>query len=287
MALIRVNVNAPDDKITEFSSGAKLYWARDNTSATGSFTDASGSTALVATQSQYEIVDNTGAEGHYYRTRVGNSGGTLFEPWSAVFQLGAPIAYANFDDLREMLNLPDASQDNVLADLLADASGWIDAECGRDFYRHPGVTGTEIRTFNGNGSSWLPVAAGIVSLTTVEVAQTTGASYTTVASTGWFLEPRDKASDLSYSAVALSDFGPQFYWPPGYATVRLTGVFGSATIPPLIKKAALDLAREAFRQGPGGGGPVGINQFGTPIFGGGMPASVTRAIARYGPVLVG
>jgi hypothetical protein len=283
--LIRVNVDNPDDKITEFSAGAKLYWARDNTSATGLFTDATGNTLLIAGQTQYEIIDATGATGHYYRTRIGNTGGTAFDDWAPVFQAGASTAYATLDALREYVNVPNTSQDNLLSDLLVDASGYLDAQCGRDFYRHPQVSGTEIRTFDGTGTSRLRVRAGIVSLTTVEIATQTGGTFTALGATAWMLDPSDKSDTETYGTVQLTGLGTP-YFAPGYGTVRLTGVFGWAAPPAMIRKATLDLAREWYRQGPGGGGPVGVNQFGTPIFGAGMPLSVKQAIAQYGPVLV-
>ncbi len=284
--LIRINVDAPDDKITEFGAGAKLYWYRDNTSATGAFTDATGNVALVATQSQYEIIDATGAVGHYYRSRVGNTGGTSFDTYGPVFQAGAISSYATLDDLREYLSLPDDSRNNLLSELLRDASDYISAKCGHDFYRHPQVTGTEVRTFDGNGSGLIRVPVGIVSLTQAELANYSGGSYSILAGADWTLYPLDKSDDVSYRAIALSDQGTYRYWPSGFATVRLTGVFGWASVPAMIRKATLDLAREWYRQGPGGGGPVGVTQFGTPIFGGGEPKSVRDAVEHYGPALV-
>lgn len=284
--LIRVNVDAPDDKITEFGAGAKLYWARDNTSAAGAFTDASGSVTLVASQSQYEIIDTTGAVGHFYRTRVGNTGGTAFDTWAPVFQAGAATAYATLDALREYVNIPNTSQDNLLSDLLVDASGYLDAKCERDFYRHPAVTGTEARTFDGNGRTRLHVRAGIISLTTVEQAPYTGGSYASLVAADWVLGPTDKPANDPYTEIHVSDRGGYPYWYWGSSTIRLTGVFGWPSPPAMIRKATLDLAREWYRQGPGGGGPVGINAFGTPIFGGGLPLSVRQAIEHYGPALV-
>lgn len=284
--LIRVNVNAPDDKITEFGAGAKLYWARDNTSRVGAFTDASGSVTLVAAQSQYEIIDSTGVRGHFYRTRVGNVGGTSFDEWSDVFQVGAPTAYAELDDLREYIGLPDASQDNTLSDLLAQASDYIDVKCGRDFYRHPAVTGTETRTYDGTGGSIVWIPDGIVSATGASLRLYTGSSPIALASGDWVLGPADKLADRSYQWIGLSDVGAYRTWSVGYGTVSVTGVFGNETIPPLIAKATLDLAREWYRQGPGGGGPVGVNQFGTPMFLQGMPTTVREVIAHYGLVAV-
>lgn len=279
--LIRVNVDAPDDKITEFGAGAKLYWARDNTSATGSFGDASGSVTLSPTTTQYEIIDTAGGVGHFYRTRVGNSGATLFDEWSEVFQAGAITSYATLDSLKEILKMPDGSRDNLLSDLLLDATAAITRECERDFFRHPAVIGEEIRIFDGSGNAKLRVDAGIISLSKVELATGTGQDFTELAATDWLYWPTSLRPDWSYTALRLSDSGSYSTWYRGYGNVRLTGVFGFAAIPRDIQRATLDLAREWYRQGPGGGGPVGVNQFGTPIFGGQIPQSVRSALANW------
>lgn len=280
MALLRVNVDNPGDKITEFGLGAKLYWERDNTSATGSFADATGSVVLDPDVTQYEIVDATGQVGHWYRTRIGTSLGAPFDEYGPVFQGGAVGAYATLDALREYVENPDNSKDNMLSDLLVQASASLDRKCRRDFFRHPQLTGTETRTFDGDGAARLFVRAGIVSLTSVGLAQLTGGSYTTLAGSDWFLQP-DQPVD-SYDSVVLSD---QSGWvePVAYGrrTWQLTGVFGFAAIPEDVVKATLDLAREWYRQGPGGGSPVGLNQFGTPLFLQGAPTTVRDVVENY------
>lgn len=277
--LIRVNVDNPADKITEFGAGAKLYWQRDNASASGAFGDGSGNVDLDPEVTQYEIIDAAGILGAYYRTRVGNALGTLNEEWSDVFQAGAITAYATLDSLREYVDPPDDSQDNLLSDLLVAASAYIDGQCKRDFYRHPQVTGTEVRTLNGTGRRRLFVRAGIVSLTGVRLAELTGGPYTSLAGSDWFLGP-DEARG-SYDWIELSDQSAYTEWWTGQATVELTGVFGQERVPEDIVKATLDVAREWYRQGPGGGGPVGVSTLGTPIFANGMPFSVQKVIDTY------
>lgn len=268
---LKVAVDAVDDKIRDYGTGAKLNWARDNTSPIGTFADASGATTLVSGQTMYEIFDSTGAEGHYYRTRIGNSAGTLFSDWSSVFQGGQLTAYATVDALREYLALPDDSRDNVLADLLRRASAWIDAETGRDFYRHPPVMGTEPRTYN-IASATDVILDDIVSIATVEYATGTGGTYTALASTDWVLFP-SYVNGVPYTGVRLSDVGTLSSWSAGYATVRITGVFGFATVPTMIELATLDLARELYQQSVGGRA-VGI-EFGR------LPPSTQAAIERF------
>lgn len=278
--LIRVNVNNPGDKITEFGAGAKLYWARDNTSPIGTFSDGSGSVTLVASQTQYEIVDTSGAVGHYYRTRIGNTGGTLFDEWAPVFQAGAISAYATLDDLREYLRPPDDTDDNLLSDLLVDASEYINERCERDFYRHPQVSGTETRVLNGSGTRRLWVRPGIISLTSVELAGGTDETYSLLAAGDWGYWPPD--AEASYDALILSDVGVYEKWYTGIATVRLIGAFGWEEPPSMIKRATLDLARQRYQQAHGGAETLGVNAFGTPILATGLPLSVREAIERYG-----
>ncbi len=268
---LRVSVDSVDDRIRDYGVGAKLYWARDNTSATGTFADATANTILVAGQTAYEVYDATGASGQYYRTRVGNTGATDFSAWSAVFQGGAIEAYATVDDLREEIRLPNDSYDNVLADYLRDASGWLDAVCNRDFYRHPQVTGTETRMYHLPSDAF-EINDDIVSITTVEYATTTGRPYVAALATDWVLLPA-RVSGEPYSAVALSDVGLVSTWYAGYATVRLTGVFGFAAVPRAVRRATLDIARELYQQGVGGR-PVGL-EFGR------LPPSAQATIERY------
>jgi len=286
--LLRVNVDNPGDKITEFGAGAKLYWARDTASPVGTFTSASGNVTLVATQTQYEIIDTTGAPGHYYRTRIGNTGGTLFDDWSPVFQAGAPDTYATVDALRELLRLPDDSRDNQLADLLRQVTAKINGPppygLGFDFFRLPAVTGTEIRTYDGDNRSWLQVKEGIVSLTTAEIAPTTGSSYSALAAADWVLRSPVQAGG-PYLAVELTGVGAYTRIWSGYNIIRLTGVFGYASIPDDIVRATLSWAADLYRLGAGGGSPLSATgeEFGgvETTFLGGMPRFTWETLESY------
>jgi hypothetical protein len=268
---IRVNVDDVDGKLEQYGAGAKLYWARDNTSSTGAFTDASGSLDLVAGLTAYDVDDTTGQPGHWYRTRVGNLAATDFSAWSPVFQAGELLAYATVTDLREELRLPasDHSRDNLLADLLRDASAWVDAECKRDFYRHPQVGGTDVRLYDlGRDASFLE--DDIVSLTKVEYATGTGAAYVELTPSDWTLEP---PAGSPYATLTLTDTGLLSTFYEGTGTVRLTGVFGFASVPRLIRRATLDIARELYQQSAGGR-PVGLEY-------GRIPPSAEAAKIKY------
>lgn len=265
---IRVNVDDVDGKIEQYGVGAELVWGRDNLSAAGAFTDATGDELLVSGQTAYDIDDTTGQPGHWYRTRICNTAGTDCSAWSDVFQAGQLLAYATVVDLREEVRLYDDSKDNLLADLLRDASGWIEDLCGRDFYRHPQVSGTEIRYYNVTDGSL--IVDDIVSLTEVAYAGFTGDAYTALTGTDWALGP---IGQTPFGYLSLTDTGTLGSFYSGFATVRLTGVFGFASVPRLIRRATLDVARELYQQSANGK-PVGMEY-------GRIPPSAVTAKEKY------
>ena len=281
--LIRVSVDNPADKITEFGAGAKLYWSRDNTSASGAFTSASGSVTLVSTQTQYEVVDTTGAVGHYYRTRIGNTGATLFDPYAPVFQAGAPQTYATIDALRELLQLPDDSRDNLLSDLLLRVTDKITLSLGFDFFRHPAVTGTEVRTYDGENSGMITEQQGISSVTQVRWSNVTAGTWTSATAADYLLR-HPVMPGGPFLFLRVSDVGLVPRWYRGYGTVEVTGVFGYLTIPPPIEQATLYWAADLYRIGASGGivgAGVGVEEFGQPRFLGGMPRITWETVEDY------
>ncbi len=287
--LLRVSVDNPADKITEFGAGAKLYWARDNTSAAGAFTSASGNTPLVAGQTQYEVVDGSGAVGHYYRTRIGNTGATLFDTYAPVFQAGAPQTYATIDALRELLQLPDDSRDNLLSDILRRVTVKINTSLGFDFFRHPAVSGSEVRTYDGTGGGTISDVQGFASVSQVRWASTTGGIWTAAVATDYLLRLPVQA-DGPYLNLTVSGQGLR-YWYYGYGTVEVTCVRGYASIPEDIEQAALYWAADLYRVGAYGGsqfgtsatigGGVGLEESGQSRFAGGMPRITWETVEDY------
>lgn len=279
------------DLLTTFGAGAKVYLERDTTSAFASPTVVT-STVIVSGTEQYEFVDTSGTSASFYRVRVGNTGGTIYSEYSDGVQSTSLRAYASLDDLKETMNfgVNDTSKDNLLSDLLIDASAYIDRACNRDFYRHPQVSGTESRTFHvlrPNERSLaraLGYGLDVVSITTFELADSTGSAYNalTAGSTGYWLEPQNPDTGWPFEDVLLSNGGSTYRsYRSGERTVRITGVFGWASVPSFIKRATIDLAREWYRQGPGGGGPIGTSILGAPIFQRGNPPTVSQAISLY------
>ena len=278
---LRLNVDAVDDELRDRGAGAKIEIQRDTTSAFAAPTDLTD-VPLVLGQEAYEVFDATGSTSNWYRFRLNNSGETLPSAWSDPFRAGDNVAYATVESLREYLGLTGIAKDNLLADLLLDASRYIDMEVGHDFRRHPATSGTEVRTYTTDGGNLLKVPEGIVSLTQVRLAVYSGGSYSTLAGSDWALYPTEVMPDETYRGVVLSDLGTYRDWYTALDGAELTGVFGYTTVPRVVQKATLDLAREWYRQGPGGGAPTAVNQFGTPIVLAGLPTTVREVIAHYG-----
>lgn len=287
---IVVNLVQPaSDLLATFGAGAKVYLESAASSAFSAPTVLS-STIIVSGTEQLEFVDLTGTSTTWYRVRVGNTGGTSYSDYSDGVQATSLLTYATIDDVAKTmpgLVQTDSKAMNLIADLLEDASDLITQICHRSFFRSPAVTGTETRTFNviREGRSSLAEALGygidIVagSISLFELTDATGGTFTTVTAgaAGYWPDPANPLAGWPTEDLLLSDQASQYRsYSVGSGTARITAAFGWAAIPRLVRRATVDLAREWYRQGPGGGGPVGINQFGTPVFGPGTPSTVIR-----------
>lgn len=283
--VLDITVDNPDELLNAGAYGASArVRLQTAAAAAGPFTDVAGTGStpvitIVAATFSYTGYDPAGAEASWYRTRYESLDGTRLSSWTDPFQVGA-VTYADLDDLKEEVKPPTSQSDNHLLDLLVQATGSINELCERDFFRHP-FAGTETRLFSGSGTRRLRVKAGIISLSTVELATATGQAYATLAGTDWYLEPFEQGPGWPSESVVLSDVSEFSSWYTGHQTVRLTGQFGFPEVPELVRKATIDLAREWYRAGPGGGGPVGVNRYGTPVFGGELPYSVQKAMKIY------
>lgn len=289
----RIVVNtaiAAADLITEFSAGAKVYLERDTTSAFASPTVVT-STALASGTEQYEFTDTSGTSSSWYRVRVGNTGGTLYTAYSAGVQALQTLAYATIDEVVATGNFgSDTSRYPAIASWLIAAKDLIDARCGRTFARNPQISGDGTFTFRivNRGARSLAEAIGygvdIASITTLEIADQDGGTYTTIASgsTGYYAIAGSGPSPWPYEDIELSRIASSYSaYTVGAATVRLTGVLGFSQVPPLVKQASIDMVREWHRQGPQGGAPAGVNQYGTPLFVQGEPHTLRQVTAPY------
>ncbi len=278
---LNVSVDDPTDLLALYGAGAKVRLERDTTSAFGSPVEVSTQTLVVGTTT-YEFFDPTGTDASWYRSRYSDSAGTLFGGYSDGFQAGAPTAYSTVDALREFLQLPDASRDNTLADLLLRVTTKINTSLGFDFFRHPGVSGTEVRLYDGDNGNMIRVPEGIVSLSLVRSASSTGGTYGSLTAADWRLRYPTQPGG-PYTAVILTGVGAYRYWYAGFDTNELTGVFGYESVPEDIEQATLMWAADLYRLGAGGGSPLSATgeEFGQERFVGGMPRFTWETVEDY------
>lgn len=284
------------DLIAQFGEDAKLYLYRA-AAEEGPYSEVvAAATVLVAGTDRYELQDPAGAPGiSWYKPRVGDAGGTLFagdpsvtDPsdgeYIAPFLSTSLTAYATLDQLKRTIKTVADTNDAVLEGYLGDASAFIDGKLHRRFYRDPQVSGTTTRTFRVTRSSASLCRAvrrgiDIISVTTITVADGTGATPTELAAADWYLLDPDYEGHPSPDLV-LSDVGTRSTWPIGFDTVSITGVFGFPAVPDAIRRATLEIAREMHRQGAGGAGAAqGVNQYGVPVFMTGYPPTVREVLA--------
>lgn len=304
---MRIVVNLTEDSadvIAIYGSGAKVYLDSASTE-NGSYSNVT-STVVVSGTEQYELTDSAGTSATWYKSRVGDSGGTSYSSYSAAFQATSWGAYATADDLLATMDVPSGSGSSgrraVLSDLLLDAKAQTDTDCARTFLRVPQVSGdvTVYCDIAHAGYSSLVSAIGhpytvdgraldIVSVTTLYYRDSETSSYVAIAAgdTGYYLEqgygPGIAGTDWPYEDISLSAASATITrWPTGKRAVKIVGALGFPAIPAAVKRANIDKAREAYRAGPGGGAvQSGVNQFGTPIFNTGAPASY-RDLTRPG-----
>jgi len=274
---------AADDLITAYGAGTAVVQL-----AYGTASDLAGAATApktVTTGKEYYDFALTGVTvDTYFRWRVG---GTTFHDWSPIFQ--APIAYATRQEFLRGMDLPDDSRYDEIDSLLVEATDYITTITGgRSFFRDPVGTGTTTKTLDikWSGQSRLSLARGtgldIISLSTVGIAQYTGATYDTVATgyTGYYLEPDVPLPGHPYTDLVLSDLGTLYSaYPNGRRAVQLVGAFGWETVPNLVRRATVDLVRYWWNSRSGDGDPVGMTAFGSPVFGPGIPRTV-RDLAR-------
>lgn len=152
---------------------------------------------------------------------------------------GTPVSggevYAELADLKTRLSISGTDDDDLLNDLLEEASRSIDDDTGRVFY-----TTTEARYFDGSGQDTL-ILPDFESITEVLEYDSDGDLLYTWASGagndyGYILWPFNETIKMQLLAV------PGYKFTEGQRNFKITGTWGISTIPTQIKRACLERA---------------------------------------------
>lgn len=289
--MIRVSVVVADPaaQITALGAGALLRWERAAAEG-GPYTEfASG--VLAANVNVYDVWDPAGDEDSWYRTRFSKADGTSPTAYSATFQAG-PQSYASRTDLLRALRMTtaDARFLDRATEVLADTTRDLIREVGYSFFRQP-LAGTEDVIFDGPGGKLLHVHAmaprvGVVSVTTVQIRNSTTEDWIDLAAADWRLEsePRQTGREPGdpYFHVALTDEGAYGAWPKGQSLIQLEeAVFGWDALQRDAVEANVDWARQRLAADPAlPGGPLGPDEQGQPIASDRPPRAVYDLLAK-------
>ncbi|MCI0344977.1 MAG: hypothetical protein L0221_05950, partial [Chloroflexi bacterium] len=257
---VAIALDAPDDALTGYGAGAIIRVQRSTTEG-GSFVNALSEPVVAATY-LYELSDSTGDETYWFRWRLENSTGTETGAWSAEFQGWDPAiasrnveSYATLDDLLLGFAQRPAGTDKLARMLRALRNGRarVDQACGYQgmFFRDPQSGSTAVRTFTADGGTVLHVHAGIIALAGIRMKLSTGADWTTVATSDVQLEywanrgdPHTKPDDEPYDHVVFTGAGSYLSWPGTRAGVELTGAFQWPKPHPRAVVANIECARQ-------------------------------------------
>lgn len=286
---LRLNVDAVDDEIRDRAPSARIEIQRDTTAAFAAPT-ALGTVPLVAGKTQYEFFDATGTSDNYYRFRLTSGDGSIPSDWSPVFRGSTPESYGSLDNLREMLKVPDDSRDNQLSDKLRQATVRLNSDLKFDFWRHPRVSGEEVRLYNGTGKAWIADTQGFLSVSAIRYRPSVAAGWTSLAAGDWALR-WSTVPDGPYLGIVLTGTNSQITsWPTGFENVEVTCVRGYATVPEDVDLATMLWAADLYRVGALGGqqgsiftgGSTGLPDLGPQSrFVGDAPTFAWRVIQSY------
>lgn len=138
--------------------------------------------------------------------------------------------YAGLANVKARLDITDAADDVDLQRFCDWVNAWVENKTGRILA--PIVSGGPF-LFDGRdaleGGRLLVIPQGIRAINTLEVATTTGGSFSTVPATDYFLRPTAQERDPGWPATELwmtdipSAGNATPYFPPGFANIRITG----------------------------------------------------------------
>jgi len=144
------------------------------------------------------------------------------------------------------VGLVDTAEDTLLADLIEQASDYIQGLAGRKFIPEPAATFI-VDTAAG---SVIDVRRGIRAVTTLEVASAdqpdTGGTYAAVVAADILLRPASIDRRPGWPATRILIRGSAGRLTTALNGARIVGDFGFAATPPIVQAVALDAVATAY-----------------------------------------
>jgi hypothetical protein len=164
--------------------------------------------------------------------------------------------YATLADVKNSLKITDNMDDSLLEIAVESASRLIDGYTGRYFYNG----GTATRNYAAS-DSWIVYIDDVQSVSEVASTDEVGGTYTTWTANDYQLEPLNGISGgmtQPYTSIRAVN---QYVWPflADRALVKITGVWGWASVPIAVKQATILQAARIFKRNDS---PLGVAGFG-------------------------
>lgn len=248
--IVKIPIDGVEDLLLANAYGAgALVRLESGATSGGAFTSVSTAN-LVAGTYLYTIADSAGSASTWYRWRIENAGGTRLSAYTGPFQVAFEAdQLCSLYDVKQRLNIgaTDTTDDEFLVSAIVQITSEIHAIADRSFLPGP-ISGTKVLLRDGSDSledgRLLPFPEGLISVSQLEIAPYTGASFSTIPSSDYFLRPTSEARSPEWPATELwmTDVpvasNPYPYFPDGFANVRITGQTGFAAVPGVIRRIA-------------------------------------------------
>jgi hypothetical protein len=164
--------------------------------------------------------------------------------------------YATLAEVKASLRITDNVDDSLLETAIESASRLIDGFTARSFSN----AGTAVRDFAATDSINL-IIDDAISVSLVQATDEKGSTYTTFGANDYQLEPVNNRADGLYSPYTGIRAVNTYAWPvvDQQALVRITGVWGWATVPTAVKQACVIQSSRLFKRLDS---PLGVAGFG-------------------------
>lgn len=153
--------------------------------------------------------------------------------------------YATLAEVKASLRISDSVDDSLLETAIESASRLIDGYAGRYFYN----AGSAVKVYAAQ-DDYITLIEDAQSVSLVETTNQVGGDYVSWASTDWQLEPLNGKADglaMPYTNIrAVNRYTFPYF--DRQALVRVTGVWGWATVPTAVKQATIIQASRIFKR---------------------------------------